>query len=188
MVWIREIAEISNGTETGHTYVLVGFWPSQAAYDAAPARFLTDDPDFTKHPELVEEFHMQLTSTIERHVENPVHEWKVVGGGFVEPWEEVGGEWQTKDLNWEMVTVSRPLRRLMNRNIHAYAINAELNKWSGDHTADERKGLFKDGVRVPQRRNSRRTARDLSDPHGVLAHTDTAALRQSREEVRNERD
>ena len=188
MPWIREIAEISTIVETGHTYVLVGFWPSQAAYDAAGPTLPTDDSDFTKHPELVEEFHMQLTSTLERHVQNSVGEWEVQGGGFVEPWEEVDDEWQVKNLRWELETVPRPLRREINSNIHDYARSAELNRWSGDHTADGRKGLFRDGVLVPQRSTERLKARDLSDPRGVLAHPDITALRLSREEVKNERD
>ncbi len=146
---VYKIVEVSTDKASGHTYVLAYFWRRRAAYQTG------------KPAGRVNDFLMQLRPTGERIVTN-VQGWpkRKSGGVFVDP-ATLGPE--KPEPEWERETVDRDLPAEIRANIEAY--------WGRAEEAEA------GGKPYPANHTSPRIQRDNSDPHGVLARPDVAALR-----------
>lgn len=165
---VYEIQEISTDKASGATFVLVWFWPSEAARLAGP-----------ESPHLVNDFLMTLRPTETRVVRDGQGRMKRTDGTFIEP-----AEVKPED-ELERETVERPLPLEITANIEAYMNRATAKRYSGDHTGDASKPFFVDGVR--QKQVEHRIERDNSDPRDVLKHAGVAALKELAETRKRDR-
>lgn len=164
-----ELTEINRVTGTGHMYVLVSFWRSQAWHDAGnPA-------------DLVNDFVMQLRRTVVRVVTNGDGWWQRDSDGvFVDPATVEPGD----TTAWRRETVTKTRADLLGEiraNVRAYVREAVARDYRGDHTADAAKPFFVGGKRVAQRATALFVREDTGDADGVLALL--RALRGRREDL-----
>lgn len=110
------IIEISTDQASGHTYLLVHFWPSRAAErrGASPSR--------------KNDFLMQLRPMAERIVTDAQGRLKRADGTFIAP----AAAQPTDVFERETVTVDVPAR--MRENIEAYWQRAEAGDYPKNHT------------------------------------------------------
>ncbi len=108
-----------------------------------------------KPPARINDFLMQLRPTGERVVTNAQGWLKRKDGVFVDPDTLNPGK---PEPEWERETIDRDLPAEIKANIEAYWMRAE-------------------GKGYPSDQADPRIQRDNSDPHGVLARPDVAALR-----------
>ena len=162
---IYEIQEITTDKASGHTYVLVWFWPSEAAKLAGP-----------ESPYLVNDFLMQLRPTAERVVTNAAGHLKRKDGTFIDRATIDRRNPPSRD-DLEIETVSRPVPMEIAANIEQYMQRATVNEYSGDHTHRPGSAPFRvKGVRQPQGVIVMELD-DTADPHDILKHAGVSALR-----------
>ncbi len=143
-----KIIEVSTDKASGHTYVLVHFWRRKADQKAG------------KPPDRINDFLMQLRPTGERVVTNAQGWSKRKDGVFVDP-ATLGPE--KPEPEWEREPIDRDLPAEIKANIEAYWERAEEAEAGGKP--------------YPANHANASIQRDDSDPHGVLARADVAALR-----------
>ncbi len=145
---LYRIVEVSTDKASGHLYCLVHFW-----------RRKTDQAK-GKPPDRINDFLMQLRPTGERVVTNAQGWPKRKDGVFIDP---AMLDPEKPEPEWERETFDRDLPAEMRANIEAY--------WGRAEEAEA------GGKPYPANHTSPRIQRDNSDPHGVLARPDVAALR-----------
>lgn len=160
---LYRIVEISTEKSTGLTYLLVHFWLDEASHDKGD------------EPVLVNDFLMALADEAERIVED-ANGWRAVNGVFELPYEEIDGEWVEKRKEWDRETVKVDVPAIIKANIERYWTTAETKQWRGDHTADMTKPFYEGEKRIQQRAVAV-FERDASDPTGVIARADVAAIK-----------
>ena len=112
------IAEVSTAKASGHTYVLVDFWPSRAAFERGDAPVLTND------------FLMQLRPTGQRIITRADGWLELLDSSYADPSAETTLEIASDQFKRE--TVYRNIPTEIRANIEAYWKRAQARGDTGN--------------------------------------------------------
>lgn len=162
---VYEIEDISTDKASGHTYVLVHFWPDAIARARGDA------------PVLVNDFLMQLRPTGERVVTDSQGRWKRKDGSFIELSGPDAPEFVDR-AELEIETFERSVTLEIAANIERFLQRAERDQYLGDHThRDGSAPMVVKGQIIPQGKFDL-DLDDAHDPYNVLKHPDVSALKE----------
>ena len=165
----RQIREISDDADSGYLYLVVDFWLTKAGHDNGNPPFLTND------------FVMQISPTETRIITDANGFWQRASDGvFIDPATLAPDDTTV----WATETVQRPRADIIAEikgNVRDYFVRAIANRWAGDHTGDETKPFFVNGVQ--QRKKGQRRARVAQDIAGLLQDAQIAALAGSQADL-----